>query len=196
MLQRMIRAGYLDRGLYREVAGDRGATWQALLVIAVAAVATGIGSADDVGVARLSALPAEIVVGFVGWVVWASLTYLVGKRLMGAPTGDVGWVGLARAMGFAHTPGTLRVLAVLPGLGLLIPLVAAVWQFVAAVVAARETLRLWSLWRAVGAVAAGFIAYVFSVGLLRLSNSAIGGRAGPLTNLGYLLFDMIRVDRV
>ena len=171
LLDRMIRAAYLDRRVYEEVAADRGASGYALLVVLLTAVATWIGSLDQNGFGgpeAFKALPGEIVIGFIGWVVWTSLTYVIGTKLLPAPETDVSWSAMARAVGFAHSPATLRALGILPGLGILIPLVTILWQLVAMVVATRQTLHYQSHWRAVGIVAIGFIPTMFIVGTLRL----------------------------
>ena len=167
-LPRMVRAAYLDKGLYEEVVADRGATAQVLLLILLVGVATGIGSIDQDLLEGLKAVPPEVVVSFIGWVVWASLTYMIGAKLLPASETRVDWSGVGRAGGFALSPGTFRPLAILPGLGILIPLAAITWQFVAMVVAAQQALSYGSSWRALGVVATGFIPYLLITGALRL----------------------------
>jgi len=140
-LSRMVRAALLDKRLYEEVVAERGAMGQALLVVVLVAVATGIGLFDEGGLTGAKALPAQIVLGLVGWVVWASTTYLVGAKLLGTPGTHASWSTVARALGFAQSPGTLRVLGILPGLGILISLVTIVWQFIAMVVAPNPFIK-------------------------------------------------------
>ena len=53
MLERMIRAARLSPQLYEEVEADTSATSQAMMVVALVAVATGIGTAGAAGVAGL-----------------------------------------------------------------------------------------------------------------------------------------------
>ena len=164
LLSRMFRAALLDKHLYKEVAADRGSMGQALLVVVLVAVATGIGLFDEGGLTRARALPAQIVLGLVGWVVWASITYLAGAKLLGTSETHASWSTVARALGFAQAPGVLRVLGILPELGILISLVTVVWQLVAMVVAIRQALDYRSHWRALGVISIGLIPYLFIVG--------------------------------
>ena len=168
LLSRMVRAALLDKHLYKEVVADRGSMAQALLVVVLVAVATGVGLFDEGGLTGVRALPAQIVLGLVGWVVWTSITYFAGTKLLGTPETHASWSTVARAIGFAQTPGTLRALGILPGLGILISLVTVVWQFVAMVVAIRQALDYRSHWRAIGVISIGLIPYLFIVGGLNL----------------------------
>ena len=81
MLRRMKRAALLDRRLYKEVAEDDGSTVQAFLVVVLAAVATAIGSSGELTLAAFRGIPAWIVISFIGWVIWASITYFAGTKL-------------------------------------------------------------------------------------------------------------------
>lgn len=164
----MVRAALLDKRLYEEVVAQRGVMGQALLVVVLVAVATGVGLIDEGGLTGAKALPAQIVLGLVGWVVWTSVTYFVGAKLLGTPGTHASWSTVARALGFAQSPGALRVLGFLPGLGILLSLVTIVWQFVAMVVATRQALDYRSHWRAIGVIAIGLIPYLFIVGGLNL----------------------------
>ena len=56
---------------FEEVEADSSATRQALLVVVLVALATGVGSLDVGGVA----------IGLVGWALWAGITYLIGTTL-------------------------------------------------------------------------------------------------------------------
>ena len=67
---------------------------------------------------------------------------------------------LARTLGFASTPGLLRVLGVVPVLGELVFLVTGVWMLVATVVAVRQALDYKSLPRAIGVCVIGWLAQV------------------------------------
>ena len=110
------------------------ATGQAFLIVALVAVASGIGSLDEGGIGGLRAVPTGIVLNLVGWVVWASLSYLIGTKLLATPSTDANWSHLARTLGFAQSPGILRVLGIIPGLGISIGIVTIVWQSIAMVV--------------------------------------------------------------
>ena len=136
LISRMLRALRLDATLYREVAGPGGDTRQAALVVALAAVGSGVAwSARDVIYVMYQAwdsphpvsveaggLSLRFILGtaliavlhVVAWPVWAGGLRLVGARLgnRGAVAPEFGQV--ARAVAFAQAPGVLVVLSPIP----------------------------------------------------------------------------------
>ena len=64
---------------------------------------------------------------------------------------------LLRTIGFAATPGMLRVLGVMPAVTLPVFGVTAVWMLAAMVVAVRQALDYQSTWRAVGVCVLGWV---------------------------------------
>ena len=104
MIRRMIGAAKLDVDTFEEVEADSSATKQAMLVVVIVAVATGIGLVATGG---LPGVILGIVVGLGGWAAWAWITYFIGTRLL--PTADThaDWGQLARTLGFAQSPGVL-----------------------------------------------------------------------------------------
>ena len=83
IMKRMLRAALLDADAYEEVEADKGANGQALLVVVLAAVATGVGSIENSGV---SGILWQTLVAVGGWYVWAYVTYFIGVRFL--PTQD------------------------------------------------------------------------------------------------------------
>ena len=156
MIERMIGAARLQVNVYEEVEADTSATKQAMLVVVIVALATGIGSLQISG---LGGLFIGLLVGLVGWALWAWITYFVGTRIFNTPETDADWGQLARTLGFAQSPGVLKIFLLIPGIGPTIYLIVAIWQFVAMVIAVRQALDYRSTWRAVGVVAVGAIPY-------------------------------------
>jgi hypothetical protein len=154
-VERMIGAARLDPATYEEVEADRAATPQALAVVVLAAVAGGIG----VG-AGVRGLVMGTVFGLLGWAVWAWLIYLIGTRWLPEPDTRADAGELLRTMGFATTPGILRVVGIVPVLGPLVTIVVAVWTLVAMVVAVRHALDYRSTGRAIGVCIIGWLVQV------------------------------------
>jgi hypothetical protein len=100
------------------------------------------------------------VAGVIAWAVWAALIYWIGAKMLPEPDTLADWGELARTVGFASTPGLLRVLGVVPVLGELVFLVTGVWMLVATVVAVRQALDYKSLPRAIGVCVIGWLAQV------------------------------------
>lgn len=71
----MIGAAKLDTTIYEEVEEDASATQQALTVVVLVAVATGIGTFGSGGPLGLVV---DIVAGIGLWALWAWISYFVG----------------------------------------------------------------------------------------------------------------------
>jgi len=154
--------------VYEEVEGDQSATPQALAVVVLAAVAGGIG----VG-AGIRGLVFGTIAGLLGWAVWAWLTYFIGTRLLPEPDTKADIGELLRTIGFASSPGILRVAGIVPILGPIVIVVSAVWTLVAVVVAVRQSLDYRSTGRAIGVCIIGWLVqiviFVVLGGILRRS---------------------------
>ena len=156
MVDRMIRVCRLDVHMFEEVEADTSATRQALLVVAIVALATGIASLATTG---LSGLFVGVAIAIAGWAIWAWLLYFIGTKILPSHETHADWGQLARTVGFAQSPGVFRVLGVLPVVGGIIFLVVSVWMLVAMVIAVRQALDYTSTWRAIGVVLLSFIPY-------------------------------------
>jgi len=128
LTDRMIRAAKLDVSLYEEVEADPAATNQALLVVVVASVCSGIGSGVRSLLAGLGpvkftiGLVGGVVFALVGWLIWSFITYFIGTRLFKRPETKATYGELLRCIGFSDSPGVLAILGFIPLLGGLISL--------------------------------------------------------------------------
>jgi|TARA_B100000809_G_scaffold257327_1_gene298694 hypothetical protein len=156
MVDRMVGASRLDIHIFEEVEADTAATKQALSVVLLVALATGIASMGTIGVRGLLV---GVVVSVAGWAIWAWIVYFIGTKIIPEHETHADWGQLARSLGFAQSPGVLRVFGVVPGVGGIIFLVVAVWMLVSMVIAVRQALDYTSTLRAIGVVLIGFIPY-------------------------------------
>ena len=154
--ERMIGAAKLDVHVYEEVETDPGATSQAMGVVLLASLAGGIG-AVGLGTGGLGSFIIGAIAALIGWVSWAFVTYIIGTRLLPEPQtrADVG--ELMRTLGFAQSPGLLRIFGSLPGVGPIVLGLTQIWLLVAMVVAVRQALDYHSTFRAVGVCLVGFV---------------------------------------
>ena len=112
----------------------------------------------------------SILIGIVGalgsWYIWAFLTYFIGARMLPEPQTNADLGQLLRTIGFASSPGLIRVLGIVPGLGGFVFPVASIWMLVAMVVAVRQALDYKSTWRAAGVCLIGWIIQALIIMLL------------------------------
>jgi hypothetical protein len=170
-VERVIGAARLDVPTYEEVEHDHGALGQAMGVVVVAAIASGIGSATAAG-GHGPGLVAGIVASLIGWFVWAGITYLVGTKILPTEKTEADLGQLLRTTGFSAAPGMLGILGVVPAIGGLVLLIASLWQLAAMVVAVRQALDYDTTGRAIGVCLIGFVAYVL-IGIV-LVGSLVG----------------------
>jgi hypothetical protein len=153
-VNRMIRAAQLDEKLYEEVEADRGALGQAMAVVVLSSIAAGIGTFGG----NLERILIGTVATLIAWLLWSFLIYLIGAKLLPEPQTDADYGQLLRTIGFSSTPGLIRILSFVPGIGGgVVFFGASVWMMAAMVVAAKRALDYQSMLRAVGVCAIGWI---------------------------------------
>ena len=157
LVDRMVRASKLDVNLYEEVEADKGAIGQALTVVLISSIASGVGS---IGIIGIQGLVIGAFAALLGWVAWAFLAFIIGTKLLPEPETKSDMGELLRTTGFASSPGVLRVFAFIPLIGVLVSIVASIWMLVAMVIAVRQALDYKSTWRAVLVCLIGFIIYI------------------------------------
>jgi hypothetical protein len=160
-VERMVGAARFNTSAYEDVEADRGATGQALAVVLLSSVAAGIGAG-----AGVRGLVVGTIASLVGWLVWAVLIYLIGARWLPEPGTQTDTGELIRTIGFATSPGLLRVLGIVPFLTSIVFTVTALWMLATMVVAARQALDYKSTLRAVGVCLLGWIVQLLAFILL------------------------------
>ena len=182
LTDRMLRAARLDVSLYNEVEADLHATSQALTVVVLAAVASGIGAALALALAgrptgAIAALVGGVIAELIGWAVWSYVMYFVGTRLF---HGTASYGELLRTLGFAYVPGVLLILRFIPLVGGVIVVLVGIWRIVTGFIAVREALDL-DTGNTIATIVVGIIGYVVVaaiVGLLLAAIGIAGGLAG------------------
>lgn len=168
LTERMKGAALLDVPTYEEVEHDTGATGQAVVVVGLVAVASAVGSAGE----GLGGMLVTLVGAYLGWLLWSLVTYLIGDKLLG---GTATWGELMRTLGFAQSPGVLRVFGIIPILGPLVLFGVMIWMLVAGIVAIRQACDF-STGRAILTAVLGWLVYVVaSVFLAVILGVQIGG---------------------
>ncbi len=177
LVTRMLRAAKLETALYEEVEADTTATSQALVAVVIAGLATAIGSGISAigtkgALGFLWGLVGGLAASLIGWLLWSYLTYILGTTVLKGPNTSATWGELLRAIGFAHSPGVLRIFSFIPFIGAIVSFAATIWFLVAGVIGVRQALDV-STGRALAVCIVGWLVYlvimlVFSFMLLGL----------------------------
>jgi len=112
-LSRILRAAKLDVNLYEEVEADEGALTQATLVVILSSLAAGIAGIFQYGIMILIM---GSISALIGWYVWAFLTYYIGTKFLPEEKTEADYGQLLRTLGFASSPGLIRIVGIIPGL--------------------------------------------------------------------------------
>ncbi|MBL7195495.1 MAG: YIP1 family protein [Desulfobacterales bacterium] len=168
-INRIVRAAKLDVNLYEEVETDKGAMGQAMGVVVLSSIAAGIGSIGTIGV---KGIIIGAIIALIAWYAWAYITYFVGTKILPEPQTKADHGELLRTIGFASSPGLIRVLAVIPGIAGIIFLITSIWMLIAMVIAVKQALDYQSTPRAVGVC---IIGWVIQTIIIMILFSVLGG---------------------
>ncbi len=177
--QRVIGAAKLDVDIYEEVEADTSAMGQAMTLVVLSSLAAGVVSFREVGIVGVLITS---ILSLLGWFIWAGVTYLIGTKILPEPQTDSNVGELLRTIGFASSPGLLRVFGFLPAVGSIINFVVGIWMLVAMVVAVRQALDYKGTGRAIGVCLIGWLFYflvgVFAIFILAGLGLVAGDSAG------------------
>jgi hypothetical protein len=154
---KMVRAAKLDISLYEEVEADKSALVESMMVVVLSSLAAGIGM---VGKGGLTGFITATIGALIGWLIWGYLVYFIGTRFLPEQDTHADYGELLRTIGFATSPGVLKALGIIPGLGQLISFIASIWMLVTMVVAVRQALDYKSIPRAIGVCIIGWVIYM------------------------------------
>lgn len=156
-IERMIGAAKLDAKAFEEIEQDRTATGQAMAVVVLSSLASGVSAVGTLG---LAGMLFGTVTALLGWVISSALIYFIGTRLMPEETTDADLGQLMRVLGFAQAPGILRVLGIIPFIGPLIGFAVWLWILAALVVAVRQALDYSNTGKAIAVCLVGLGAWI------------------------------------
>ncbi len=171
-LNRLIRAAMLDAGLYAEVSADTKTMFQAMMAVFIYSMASAYGGFGRAGVAGINF---GMLTTVIGWYIWAFSNYFIGVRLLPEAETKGDRKAVLRAMGFASSPGLIRLLGLIPDLAGVIFLVASIWMIMAAVAAVKQALNYESIYRAAGVCIIGWIISAIFQGLMYISLLSVFG---------------------
>jgi hypothetical protein len=155
--ERFVGAMKLDVRTFEEIEADTSAMGQAVTVVLIAALASGLGNIFRHG---FSGLIIGTLSSLIGYACWAGLVWAIGTKLMPEPTTKADFAETFRVVGFAAAPGIFNIIAIIPFLGPVISLLIGIWMLIVMVVAVRQVLDYSSTGKAIVVCLIGFIAYL------------------------------------
>ncbi len=171
MIDRIIGVLKLDVNTYEEIEADESATSQAAIVVSVVAIVGGLiggGINAMMGGSFLGSFLQTLLTAYIGWFVWAAVTYFVGTNFFG---GQSTMGEMLRVIGFAQAPG---ILAIIPVCG---SFIGWIWSIATGFIAVRQGLDIDNT-KALFTIIIGWVA-VFIVSLIVAAIlGAIGLTAG------------------
>ncbi len=177
--ERVIGALKLDANTFEDIERDPAAMGQAIGVIAIAAVASGLA---NVWYGGISGIILGVITSLIGYALWATVVWLVGTKLMPDPATKADFPETFRVLGFAAAPGVLAIITIIPLLGWLLMLIVYpiiwLWSMAIMVIGVRQVLDYTDTFKAVIVVIIGFVAYLVfwgTVAMLGLGAAMVGG---------------------
>jgi len=169
MFNRIIGVFKLDVNNFEQIESDKSALTQAAIIVAIVSLLSGLGSGFGASIGGgnfLTSFFSTLVWGFIGWFLWALVSFFVGTTFFG---GKSSIDEMLRVIGFAYSP---LMLSVIPCVG---PIIGSIWALIAGFIAIRQGLDLDNL-KAFLTALIGFI-------LVALGNLAINSLFGAATSL-------------
>ena len=161
--ERVVGAMKLEPSAFEDVERDPTAISQAIGVIVLGALSSGIGWVFYGG---LSGIVTNALTSIIGILIWSLIVWLVGTKLLPEPTTKADFPETFRVLGFASAPQLASFITIIPILGWLLWIAIMIWQIVAMVVAVKAVLDYSTIGKAAIVVIIGFIGYVCLMALL------------------------------
>jgi hypothetical protein len=159
LINRILRVIRFDASVYREVAADANSLPQALMVVAAAAILTGLGNFGQLGTQSLGGVLVLVVLGvvgsLVGYALYAGVASLVARSLF---QGKTDFQEMARTLGFAYAWNGLGILNIIPCVGGVFVFIGSLVAIVAGIIALRESAEFDMTRAAITAILSGVIA--------------------------------------
>jgi len=153
MIQRIFGVLKLDVSTFEAIEHDSNATSQAVIIVAIVSLLSGIGSGISASMKDTNIIGAffmSLVWAFIGWALWSWVTWFVGTKFFnGQATVDE----MLRVIGFAYSPQFLSIIPCVGGV------IGGIWSLVAGFIAIRQGLDLDNV-KAFCTIAIGFLIFV------------------------------------
>ena len=152
MLLLALRAAVFDSRVFGEIGEEPEDIFRSLGVVAVAAIAFGLGIRSNIDVAADARVSLDINLAMfiamltivTSWAVWSGMVWLLGTKLFG---GKAGYRGLLRTLGICYGPMVFWLFLNIPAAGPLLSTAAHIWILAVGVLAVRQAQDI-AWWKA------------------------------------------------
>lgn len=138
IIDRMLGAALLEAETYQEAAVAPSLRNQAVLVVAITALAAGVGNLGG----GLTGLLLAGLAALIGWGLFALVAYWVAIKRYGVPHTHNNLSATLRVLGLASTPRLFLLFTFIPGIGILVGLAVHTWLLFTAVLALEAALDM------------------------------------------------------
>jgi len=154
LIDYIYRSIKLDRSLYGNPKNFHELSiYYAVIII----ILDGIAGAVAVSSFYKSNIMLSGLTAIIGWVVWAILIYIIGIKLFPDPDTKADLRKVLIIVGFAHSPGLLRILGIIPGLAIPIIFFTQFWIFASLIIGVKEGLNFKSNFKSLGVILIAFL---------------------------------------
>ena len=136
LLKIITKSLKFDKSVYLEAKNNPGFLKYSLLVVLLVSICTGIGTLN---LTNDSSILRDLLSSVLGWLVWTSIIYVIGVRLMKKSST---FNQLARTLGLAYSPGVLNILGIFHIISLPVLAVTSIWTVISFIYALKHALEI------------------------------------------------------
>jgi hypothetical protein len=161
LISRILGTLRLNGTVIAEIERDEDATVQAVILVALAGIANGIGVVVTNEIGYLGFVTA-LGGGFLAWVIFSAAAFFIGAGIMPGDRTELEATsrGVFRTVGFAQAPNILGIAVIIGLVGEIISFGGLLWTLVCGIVALRVALRVSTARAVVIGVIAGVITLI------------------------------------
>lgn len=182
--ERVVGALKLDANTFEDIERDPTAMGQAIGVIGISALASGLANIVYGGI---TGIVFGFIMGLIGYVLWTVVVWIVGTKLMPDPATKADFAETFRTIAFAAVPSWIMIVTIIPLLGWLLVFILTpitwLWSMAIMVVAVRQVLDYTDTMKAVIVVIIGFVVMLCFYFLMAMIGIGAAIAGGALSNM-------------
>ena len=156
-LVRTVNIAKLDVPTFESVEADESLTQESGSVVALVSL---IGALGALFSGRVWLFIASILIGLIGWAIWAWLSALIAQKIFNVETTDTG--EMLRVTGYAYGP---QAMGIVPIIGPFLAFIGMIWSLVAIIVGMRQAAEMTTMQAVITAVI-GFLPAIIAMGVV------------------------------